>query len=372
MPSLRIALHALDRTGPARLARSLTSWLAEHRPDLPFDVVAFRGGDLETEFAAIAPVRVLLDDGEAWDHGCPAPERVAAISGALAHLEPAEVVVLVSVAAGQVLDHLPEDGATVVAWVVEQGEDLHWLDPPVSVRERVDVWLAGSEGTRRALVGRLDPDAEVSVTYEFVDDVAPAPPAPAGTVPTPDGRILVVGAGIGTYRKAPDLFLEIAASLLARGRVDARFVWIGGERDPLVPLVRSEVERLGLTGVELVDNTPHLGAWLDAADLLVHPARLDAFPLVCLEAALLGTPVVAFDGVGGVPEMFGPTFCGVPYPDTGGIVRTVEGLLSTAALTELGARQRAHVASRYVSSVAAPAFVAELTRRVPDHTGLRP
>jgi glycosyltransferase involved in cell wall biosynthesis len=34
--------------------------------------------------------------------------------------------------------------------------------------------------------------------------------------------------------------------------------------------------------------------WLAAADVMLHPARLDAFPLVCLHAAFAGTPTIRF------------------------------------------------------------------------------
>jgi glycosyltransferase involved in cell wall biosynthesis len=50
---------------------------------------------------------------------------------------------------------------------------------------------------------------------------------------------------------------------------------------------------------------------LDAADVLLHPTREDAFPTTLLEAAAAGVPVVA-TAVGGVPE--------IVTPDTGRLV----------------------------------------------------
>ena len=44
-----------------------------------------------------------------------------------------------------------------------------------------------------------------------------------------------------------------------------------------------------------------MARWLRAADVYVHPARADTFPLAILEALACGTPVVA-TRVGGIPE----------------------------------------------------------------------
>ena len=41
---------------------------------------------------------------------------------------------------------------------------------------------------------------------------------------------------------------------------------------------------------------------LDAADVLLHPTRVDAFPTALLEAMAAGVPVVA-SAVGGIPEI---------------------------------------------------------------------
>ena len=72
---------------------------------------------------------------------------------------------------------------------------------------------------------------------------------------------------------------------------------------------------MGLGHFALVESVPDLTPWLAAADVFLHPARLDAFPLVCLHASLAGTPVVTFRGVGGTDEMFGDDAAGPGYPD---------------------------------------------------------
>jgi glycosyltransferase involved in cell wall biosynthesis len=245
------------------------------------------------------------------------------------------------------VEYLHHENSPVLAWVVEQGEDLHWLGPPLQLAQRVDHWLAGSATTAEELRTILAATTNITVCPEFVERpsavdpaevenrraelmIAPPELAPAnsGSHPIPDSQspaMLVVGAGIGTWRKAPDLFLEVAASAERSGHGDT-YVWIGGQSDDLHPKVAAEGDRLGLRRFVMAPSVPDLTNSLASADVFLHTARLDAFPLVCLHSILAGTPVVAFSGAGGVPEMLGSSFCGAEYPDLAGLSAAVEQL----------------------------------------------
>lgn len=357
-------MHALDRTGPPMLALALVRWMRRHRPDDELHVVAFRGGPLEHDLSPFAPVTVLLRPSEPWDHTRPPPERRAAILERTRRLPRMSATLLVSVAGAQVLDLLDAHGP-VVTWVVEQGEDLHWLDPPVDLAVRSAHWLAGSCGTRDELAdrlaGRLDRAPTIAVAPEFIEPVAPDPTAVAARRAQLRAAMpaVVVGAGIGTHRKGADLFVEAALASQRRRPGAARFCWIGGEHDPLVPRLRDEVDRLGLHDVVgFVDAVPEIDTWLAAADVFLHTARLDAFPLVCLHAASVGTPVVSFSGCGGVEEMLGPTFLGAPYPDVTALTEVLHEVLDRP--TGPAEAQRRRVLGSFVADLAAPTVAAAL------------
>jgi glycosyltransferase involved in cell wall biosynthesis len=84
-------------------------------------------------------------------------------------------------------------------------------------------------------------------------------------------------------------------------------------------------------------------AVLDAADVLVHPSRTDAFPTTVLEAMAASVPVVA-TAVGGIPEMVHDGENGVlfePPPDSEVLARSLAPLLGDAEL-----RRRLGVAGR--------------------------
>lgn len=141
----------------------------------------------------------------------------------------------------------------------------------------------------------------------------------AAVEPTPgyvEGQVVVGCCGTAELRKGVDLWAEAAAKVRADlPGVDVRFVWVGATDDD-VP--RGPVEHLG----QVENPYPHLRRF----DLLVLPSRDDPFPLVVLEAMLLGTPVVAFD-VGAVREQVGDAGVIVPAEDTAALADAVTGLV---------------------------------------------
>lgn len=366
-PGVRLVVHALDRTGPPVLVCTFARWLRANHPEVSLEVLAFRGGDLEADVAELGRLVVVLEADEPWDHHDLTHARAEQLRGRLAALGPAGVNLLVSTSAAQVLPLLAADVGPVVTWSVEIGEDLHWFDDPVDLVARTDQWLAGSETTARELAAHLQRagvgDGPVRVVGEFVDHAAEAPPALVDAWrDAHGGREVrqVVGAGIGTYRKGVDLFVELAAAQRRNGGQPVAFTWIGGERDPVVPLARSLATDLGLEDVRFVPTVADLQVPLAAADVFVHVARTDAFPLVALHASLAGAPVVALSGTGGIQEMFGPTFCGAPYPDLVALASVVDQLADPDHRRAVAAAQHSWVSARHTTEVAAPELWAAL------------
>ncbi len=364
MRRLRVALHALDRTGPPVLGLTFVRWMRRARPDVDVDVVTFRGGELAGWSTRLVPTTILLDPDEAWDHADPPPARCAELHRLTRHLEPADVTLLVSVAAGHSLPYLCGSTGPVVCWAVEQGEDLHWLDGPADLRGRTSRWLAGAPDVADELSGQLPHDTEVHVVPEFVDRVGPVDGAQVehcrGALDPTRSELLAVGAGIATHRKAPDLFHETAVAHDRIADGTTAWAWLGGQRDPLFHPVLDEARRGPVPRFRMFGNVEDVVPWLAAADVMLHPARLDAFPLVCLHAAFAGTPVVGFSGVGGLTQMFGPTFAGVPYPDLAGLAALVESLRRPDTRAELATAQAEWAGARFSTDTAAPGLLDHL------------
>lgn len=166
---------------------------------------------------------------------------------------------------------------------------------------------------------------------------------------------LVVGCcGSVEHRKGADLWLDVASKVnaaLPNRRI--RFVWVGEVIQPLAPGPwHGNVTFLGPS----VNPYAHMRRF----DVATLPSRDDPFPLVVLEAMLVGTPVVAF-GVGSVATQIGDAGIVVPPGDTEAFAREVIRLLSDAAERKrLGDAGHARVAALFSTQVFTDSLAAVL------------
>jgi glycosyltransferase involved in cell wall biosynthesis len=115
----------------------------------------------------------------------------------------------------------------------------------------------------------------------------------------PSGDSAIGWVGRLSEEKGPDIFVESLA-LLSRPLPGVSIV--GGGPDEAA--LRERAARLGVSGsVRWHGVVRGAGALLGAFDMLVLSSRTEGVPIVLLEAAAAGTPIVA-TRVGGVPSMF--------------------------------------------------------------------
>ncbi len=73
--------------------------------------------------------------------------------------------------------------------------------------------------------------------------------------------------------------------------------------------------------------------YFTAADIFLLTSREDPFPLVCLENASLGNPIICFDKSGSIPELVGDDGgCVVPYLDVEEMAAAVVNLANDPIL----------------------------------------
>jgi glycosyltransferase involved in cell wall biosynthesis len=191
--------------------------------------------------------------------------------------------------------------------------------------------IAISESLRRFNIERVGLPAEkIDVVHYGLD----APPVawsanPESDVPA-DARVL-----LAICRLVPQKGLDVAVAALARVR----------ERHPQAALVvlGAGPERIAGEGVHVLGRVGDVGAWLERAELLVHPVRWEGFGIAVLEAMLAGVPVVA-SAVSSIPELVvdGETGYLVPPDDPDALADALIRVLDDpGALGEAG-RRRAH------------------------------
>jgi glycosyltransferase involved in cell wall biosynthesis len=386
--------HGAERTGPPIGLLHLLRWIHANT-DLPFEVLLLEGGVLLPEYERLAPVHVLHESrlprlavlGQVlagWGLAALGDRvKVWGYRRRLRGLRHVGVVYVNSAWCIRALRYVDAPEATVIAAVheMEVGLDYHLDDLHRRLLvERPDRFLGVSAAVRHNLVERhgVDP-ARISLHHEMIE-VERAPRVPAAD---PGRRMLVGASGLLRWRKGPDLYLAVAA-LVRRKRpdLDVRWTWIGSRGEPGdLPVIEQDRDAAGLADlVDFEGETSDPIARFADLDVFVLTSREDAYPLVCLEAASVGVPVVCFDA-GGMPELVTGSVdrmvedpraepdltpgepCGVVvrYPDLEAMADAVVALLDDPArAASLGARGARRVRELHAVEVAAPRLVADL------------
>jgi glycosyltransferase involved in cell wall biosynthesis len=378
-PEVTFIGHSTDRTGPPIYLLHLLRWLESHT-DATARVVSLEGGHLEPEFRKVAQLTVI---------GEPGPVRVRRVGDQLGRLRdelrsarlravgPRSLIYVNTAWSIRGLRYLADHRGPVVAHVheLDTGLDYHLSDDDRHVLLTRPVhWIAASKAVADNLHHRWGVAREsLSVHYEMIDAASPTS-IPASEVTSlratigagPDSYVVGTTAVVN-WRKAPDLFIELAAKVLGAGLPDVHFVWVGvtpGSAE--AQALQRNAHRAGVADrVHLVPVTARPEAWMRAFDLFVLPAREDAYPLAVLEAAAAGRPTVCFSA-GGMPEFVG-TDAGavIDFPNVDKMAAEVRALgIDPMRRRQLGATARQRVVERHHTEVAAPLLWSEIRRWV--------
>jgi glycosyltransferase involved in cell wall biosynthesis len=374
-PELLFVGHGAERSGPPVFLANLEGWLRRNATVDGATLLA-RGGPLVDDYRPLGPVRVL---DAPW-----APARLTDRLGPVRTVRDrwglrgwrSPRVAYINTMAPSTLRLLAalDPATTVIAHVHELEAALRYgLDDGDrrTLAERADRYVAASQAVADNLVGQhgVDPD-RVVVHHEFVTPVEPLDGASRDEARRrrglPEDAFVVIGSGMLEWRKAPELFVRLAADLRARTDRTLAFVWVGGaDRGPLWAPLDHEAHHLGVADVvRFVGQQDDAGSWFRLGDAFALTSREDAFPLAALEAASAGLPIVTF-ATGGMVEFVGEDTHGavVDYPDTEAFADRLAALAEDDdRRRSVGAGAAAAVRARHVTAVAAPRLWADVAR----------
>jgi glycosyltransferase involved in cell wall biosynthesis len=184
-----------------------------------------------------------------------------------------------------------------------------------------------------------------------------------------DATVVVGMCGTADWRKGADLFPILAKIVKARaGERPYRFVWIGSRATiPEHLQLACDVERLGLDNdVVILGEVRDAQEYMAAFDIFTLTSREDPCPLVMLEAAALGLPIVCFAQSGGAPDFVGEDAGKVvPYMDVAAMADAVLELgADPTARYSLGKKGSHRVASEFTVHSQAPKLLAVIERNL--------
>jgi glycosyltransferase involved in cell wall biosynthesis len=376
--------HEADRSGAPIALLRLLRWLRDASA-LEFEILLMRGGALESAFRALAPLEVIhprlrpslnplrklanryrASRLRRWR--CLRRVRARAKRGDLG------LVFFNSVATADLFARLAPLPAPIVVYVHECQSAMQalGLERVSALCRRADEIFAVSRAVARDL--RLL-DGGLSERIQIVPGCVPTPAASSAagggmraSLGIPRDAVVVGGAGPLGWCKGTDLFVQLARSVAERdpgGSV--RFVWFGDVPDAVErPRLQHDLDRLGLgSRVHFAGPTETPEHFYADLDLFALTSREDAFPLVCLEAAQRGLPVLCFEGGGGAPELIDKeTGAVVPYLD---VAAMAEAVLALAARPDERRRRGAQAAQRVARDHTPDAVLPELLARIEAH-----
>jgi glycosyltransferase involved in cell wall biosynthesis len=378
-PSILFVSHDASRTGAPIALLTFLRWLGANT-DYRFEVLLGCGGPLETAFEALAPTATAdVAAGGLGGLSGSVPQvllnvwRERRLRSLARRLSEADLVYSNTLQNGTLLRELWHPGQKVLSHVHELE---WWLRYRTSARDLgftkdvTDRYVACSRVTLESLVSAQGVPAErITLCHAFiaVDEVQLARARADRHVTrrrlgiSPDA--LVVG-GVGTmdWRKGPDLFVQLAAMVTRRlPDADVHFVWAGGDTaGPTRGGLLMDARRLGLGDrIKFVGPLEQPAQLFAAMDVFALTSREDPFPLVMLEAAAAGIPLVCFAGGGGAPEFVHPDAGRVaPYLDVAGMAAAVSDMLEREEERQrMGQKAAERVRKRHTVDQAGPVLV---------------
>jgi glycosyltransferase involved in cell wall biosynthesis len=376
--------HDASRTGAPILLLNFLRWF-KASTDNSFEILLGRGGELEKDFAALAPTDVFYNEGEGSEI-VQKHQFIRRITRRLGINNPGARIrrKLAGSNIGLIYSNTSTNGNILQA--------LSFLDCPVishiheleySLKERSDKldyvlkrsvhFIACAQAVKDHLVSRYSVPAEkVSVIYEFLAsplidklNAATSRKLLRRELSVDEDAFIVGSAGTRHWRKGPDLFIQLADRVRSKMDGPIHFAWLGGGDQTQQHAIDHDIKKAGLgTSVHFLDAKPNPLDYFADFDLFALTSREDPFPLVCLEAASLVKPVLCFDKAGGEPE-FVEKDCGfvVPSVDVDAMAdRVIELYNNRELLRQLGQNAAKKVRARHKLEDNAPKIFAVIKK----------
>ncbi len=313
--------HDANRAG-AQLV--LLHWLRERKDrGLSNYLLLVDGGSLLEEYKKVAKVWVwktdrplwyrvrqripMLRKDEAWDK-TPSVSKVSAILASLA-AESFECILGNTVSSVSLLRELVSLQVPFEVYVHELSysiktftseEDRNFMATAVrrvyAVSGLVKTVLANEVGVEASKIDLLPPIIELPAATNNATDPVRA------NLGIPADSPIVFSCGLAEWRKGPDVFLEVAKKLIVK-MPTVHFIWLGIlDNDYSKELVASKEAWDVNRQVHLLPVCSDSRPYFEAMNVFFLSSREDPFPLVMLEAAHVGRPIVGVRASGGVND----------------------------------------------------------------------
>lgn len=317
MASLVFIGHEASLTGAPYTQLYIIQWLRANT-NHTIELVLLRGGPLEAEFAKVANIHVLNEYIENPSLGQRIIRKIEHITNArmrqtlqkIKSKKPSLIFANTALTLDCAVRFKEYIGVPIIINLHELNTMFFHMDIKIFTEnmKKIDFFIPGSKVVEKLYQELCNvPDAVTQVVYDFTNNSLNGTSTSVGVrkqFAIPDGAQVVGAIGALGWRKAPDLFLQVAHYMLQSGNENIYFIWIGGNTSS-IPFkeIEHDVRLMGLEKrVLFVGSQVDLKGFYELMDVFLLTSREDPFPLVCLEAAMTGCPIICFVDGGGMPE----------------------------------------------------------------------
>lgn len=374
-------LHAASRNGASIVLLNFLKWLRTNS-DFTFYVLFLKGGALESEFRELATVEIFNVNSKQNNLAQRLLNKLnrkykGGTSSQLSFLKEKKIdlVYLNTVATTQVLGYVYSLGCPIIShihelgWAIERHSGKEGFE---KIKNYTTQYIAVSQVVKDNLITHHSiPENKIDIIYESIpkisDDFSLTKDKIFQHLNIPNNSFMICASGFTNWRKGVDLFPQLAKLVEQRWELEepVHFVWVGGQTSEKLTDVWFDIKKLGLAKkVHLIGEQPNPLEYFASSDIFTLLSREDPFPLVCLEAASLGKPILCFNDSGGMPE-FVEQDAGfvVPYLDLVGMAEKIITLAQDKRLrNQLGNRAQEKVLTRHEISTSAPQILEVISR----------
>lgn len=315
--------HRLTRNGATLALLQELTFLHKHCKDLEFEVFSPFDGPLADEFRAICPTHVLQDRLRdklwrfLWTKVHSGPYLYGFKKGQF------DLIYTNTVTMAAIADMFKREwGVPCVMHVHEAETSNYSIHQSKDSILKHDFFIAVSELTKKNLVEHygIDP-SKIGVQYplSYCVDAYLRDPHPVEALPSIENKTVIGLCGRFDWVKSADLIPLIIKKFVTKyPDATCHFVYICrffSQQEKTE--IEYDLEKLNVKDkITIIEEVDDPLPYFKRFDIFLMPSREESFSLTAQEAALMETPVVAFEGVIGAEEWLkdkGAVF--VPYMD---------------------------------------------------------
>ena len=317
--------HDASRTGAPILLLNFLKWLRLNS-DYPFMVLLKKDGELKAKFEELSEVFVFTPKSHKWieilrnfsnHYGFPFPLDRFHQMRIKRLIKKHDIGLIYSNTGtnGNILHFLSELRCPIISHIHELDWAIHYygIKGFNYVKQYTNKYIAASNAVKKNLITNHNiPEKLIEVEYEFignyfntVDSSDYIKDKILNDLNIPNDVFVVCSSGTIDWRKGTDLFVQLAGKLRKNyPEQEIFFIWVGGERSgQFFNEISYDAVKLNLVPyIKFVGNIPNPLPYFSICHVFAMISREDPFPLVCLEAASIGKPIVCFDQAGGIQE----------------------------------------------------------------------